>query len=175
VNILSNFKTEVKIQNMSIEDIDAILSIDKKIRKKGEVITYQYLTTESILTIDRKMSRRRDAISYADMITGDISGILEHSFVAKVNDKVCGFVISRIASIGHPATKVGLILIMGVSPDYRRQGVATKLANALMEKYRSERIKEIRIPIDERDKQLRDFFSHIGFDVGHLIEYSKRL
>ncbi len=166
--------TDLTIQKMVIEDVDAVLGIDKKIRKIGEAITYQHATTESILTIDR-IGRGKNASSYADMITGDISGMLETSFVAKVKGKVAGFIISRRASIGEPAKEIGLILIMGVSPDYWKQGIAKKLADALIEKYKAAGVKEIRIPIDERDMQLRDFFSKLGFGVGHMIDYSKKL
>jgi GNAT superfamily N-acetyltransferase len=166
--------SEVTIQQMVIEDVDAVLGIDKKIRKIGEAITYQHATTESILTIDR-IGRGKNASSYADMITGDISGMLETSFVAKVDGKVAGFIISRKASIGVPATEIGLILIMGVSPDHWKKGIAKQLGDALVEKYKSLGIKELRIPIDERDMQLRNFFSKMGFGVGHMIDYSKKL
>lgn len=166
--------SDVTIQNMAIEDVDAVLGIDKKIRKIGEAITYQHATTESILTIDR-IGRGKNASSYADMITGDISGMLETSFVAKVNNKVVGFIISRKASIGEPATEIGLILIMGVSPDHWKKGIAKKLADALIAKYKATGLKEIRIPIDERDMEMRNFFSRLGFSVGHMIDYSKKL
>jgi GNAT superfamily N-acetyltransferase len=164
----------VVLQKMAIEDVDAVLGIDKKIRKIGEAITYQHATTESILTID-KISRGKNASSYADMITGDISGMLETSFVAKVDGKVTGFIISRRASIGEPPVEIGLILIMGVTPEQWGKGIAKKLADALIEKYRSLGIRELRIPIDERDMQLRDFFNKMGFGVGHMIDYSRKL
>lgn len=171
---MGDLKNEVIIQKMVIEDVDAVLGIDKKIRKIGEAITYQNATTESILTIDR-IGRGKNASNYADMITGDISGMLETSFVAKVEGKVVGFVISRRASIGDPPTEIGLILIMGVHPEYWGKGVARKLADALIAQYKAMGMKEIRIPIDERDMQLRDFFSKMGFGVGHMIDYAKKL
>lgn len=166
--------SEVTVQTMILEDVDAVLSIDKKIRKIGEAITYHHATTESILTIDR-IGRGKNATSYADMITGDISGMLETSFVAKIDGKVAGFIISRRASVSDPPTEVGLILIMGVSPDHWKKGIAKKLGDALVAKYKELGIKEIRIPIDERDMQLRNFFSKLGFGVGHMIDYSKKL
>ncbi len=165
---------DVIIQNMVIEDVDAVLGIDKKIRKIGEAITYQHATTEAILTIDR-IGRGKNASSYADMITGDISGMLETSFVAKVSGKVVGFIISRKASIGEPATEIGLILIMGVNPDYWKKGIAKRLADALIDKYKAMGVKELRIPLDERDMQMRNFFTKLGFGVGHMIDYSKKL
>jgi GNAT superfamily N-acetyltransferase len=174
VHVMGDSKGEIVVQKMVIEDVDAVLGIDRKIRKIGEAITYQNATTESILTIDR-IGRGKNASSYADMITGDISGMLETSFVARINGKVAGFVISRKASIGDPPTEIGLILIMGVTPEYWGQGVAKRLAEGLIAQYRSMGLKEIRTPIDERDMQLRDFFSKMGFGVGHMIDYAKKL
>ncbi len=171
---MGDMKSEVVLQRMVIEDVDAILGIDRKIRKIGEAITYQHTATESILTIDR-IGRGKNASSYADMITGDISGMLETSFVAKINGKVVGFIISRRASIGEPPTEIGLILVMGVTPEHWGYGIARKLAEALIEKYKAMGVKEVRIPIDERDLQLRDFFSKMGFGVGHMIDYAKKL
>ncbi|MBN1625611.1 MAG: GNAT family N-acetyltransferase [Deltaproteobacteria bacterium] len=168
------FKNEVSIEEMVIEDVDAILNIDKKIRKIGESVTYKYTTTESILTIDR-IGHAKDAKSYADMITGDIAGMLNTSLVAKIKDKIVGFIISRKATIGDPPKEIGMILIMGVDPKHWRNGVASKMAEEFIKKYKAMGIKEIRIPIDERDMQLRDFFTKIGFGVGHMIEYSKKL
>ncbi|MHB8091681.1 MAG: GNAT family N-acetyltransferase [Syntrophales bacterium] len=171
---MDDLKSEVIVQKMLIEDVDAVLGIDKKIRRIGEALTYLHATTESILTIDR-IGRGKNASSYADMITGDIAGMLETSFVAKLNGKVAGFIISRKASIGEPPTEIGLILIMGVNPEHWGKGLAKKLADALIEKYKSLGVRELRIPIDERDMQLRDFFSKMGFGVGHMIDYAKKL
>jgi GNAT superfamily N-acetyltransferase len=165
---------EPTIEEIVIEDLDAILRIDKKIRKIGEVITYKYTTTESILTIDR-IGHGKYAKSYADMIAGDISGMLNTSLVAKIKGKTAGFIISRKATTGDPPKEIGMILIMGVDPKYWRKGIASKLIEELVEKYKSMGIKELRIPIDERDMQLRDFFTKNGFRVGHLIEYSKKM
>jgi hypothetical protein len=49
---------EINIRPMTLEDLDAVFLIDRKIREKGKAITYENLTTERIFTIDRKGSRR---------------------------------------------------------------------------------------------------------------------
>jgi GNAT superfamily N-acetyltransferase len=166
---------KTNIRAMTLEDLDAIFLIDRKIREKGKAITYANLTTEHIFTIDRKASRLTRPLSYVDLITGDVSGLLDLGCVAEIDRHVRGFILGRVAHLGEMATEVGVILILGVHPDYWRKGIAKQLVSALCEKYRAKGIKMVRIGIDQRDKDLIFFFESMGFAVGHLIDYSKAL
>lgn len=166
---------KVTVRPMTLEDLDAVFLIDRKIREKGKAITYENLTTERIFTIDRKGSRLTRPVSYVDLITGDVSGLLELGCVAEIDRHVRGFILGRVAHVGAMATEEGVILILGVHPDYWRKGVAQQLVSALCEKYRAKGIRRVRIGIDQRDKDLLFFFESMGFGVGHLIDYSKAL
>ena len=130
---------------------------------------------DAILAIDRKISGVRRAITYADLITGDLGGVIDLSFVAEINGQAAGFILARLAYAGEPVTEVGLVQILGVDPDYQRQGIATKLVNSMLEHCKSKGIKTVRVTVNERDSQLRDFFQHMGFRRGQLIDYSKTL
>ncbi|HEY95172.1 MAG TPA: GNAT family N-acetyltransferase [Dehalococcoidia bacterium] len=166
---------EVIVRPMTIGDIDATFFIDHEIRKAGKAITYENLTTERIFTIDRHVGRSAKPVSYVDLIKGDISELLGFSFVAEVEGHVHGFILGGIEHVGETATKVGVIRIVGVHPEYQRKSIATSLVNAICEKYQSKGIKKIKIDIDQRDKQLLSFVEHMGFNVGHLIDYSKTI
>ena len=168
-------EVEMKMRLMTFDDLDAIFLIDRKIRRTGKVITYGNITTERIFTIDRKVSRQKRPSSYVDLITGDVSELFEFGFVAEVGGHVRGFILGQVAHVGEAATEAGQILIVGVNPDYQRRGIAIQLVNAICEKYRSRGIKTVRIGIDQRDKELLSFVEHVGFSVGHLIDYSKTL
>lgn len=164
-----------KIRSMTLDDLDAILLIDRKIRELGKAITYANLTTERIFTIDRKASSRKRPISNVDLITGDVSGLLEWGMAAEVEGHVRGFILGQVGHVGEAATEVGLILILGVHPNDWRKGIAHGLVNGLCEKFRSRGIKTLNIWIDQRDKDLLGFFERLGFSVGYLIDYSKTL
>jgi GNAT superfamily N-acetyltransferase len=168
-------KDDVDVRPMVLEDLDAIFSIDHKIRRTGKAITYANLTAEHIFAIDRHVGRLAKPISYVDLITRDVSDLLDLGFLAEVEGHVRGFILGQVAHVGESATPEGLILILGVHPDYWRRGIAVELVKAICEKYRSKGIKRVRIRIDQRDKQLLGFFEHMGFSVGHLIDYSKSL
>ena len=168
-------RTEMKVRPMNLEDLDAIFSIDHKIRGMGKAITYAHLTTEHIFTINRHVGRLAEPISYVDLITGDVSELLDLGFVTEVEGHVRGFILGRRAHVGEAATEIGVILILGVHPEYWRKGMATKLVNAICEKYRSKGIRTVRIEIDQRDKELLGFCEQMGFSVGHRIDYTKTL
>jgi len=160
---------------MNLGDLDVMFSIDRKIRATREAVTYAKLTTEHIFAIDRKSRRQARPTGYADLITRDVTGMLEFSFVAEVDGHVRGFILGDIAHIGETATETGTILILGVHPEYQRRGIATKLVNALAEKYRSKGVNKIRLGINTRDKGLVTFAEHMGFSTGHFVLYTKTL
>lgn len=166
---------KLKVRPMNLEDLDAIFSIDRKIRERGKAITYANLTTERIFTIDRKSSRLTRPVSYVDLITGDVSGLLDLGLVAEIEGHVRGFILGRVAHVGEAATEVGQILILGVHPDYWRKGIAAELVKAICEKFRAKALRTVRIGIDQRDKELIAFFERMGFNVGHLIDYAKSI
>lgn len=130
---------------------------------------------DPVLVIDRKISGVRRAVTYTDLITGDLGGVLDLSFVAEVDGQVAGFILARRAYVGEPVMEVGLIQILGVDPDYWRQGIATKLVNVLLEHCQSKGLKAVRIMVNEGDSQLQGLFQRMGFRRGQLIDYSKTL
>jgi hypothetical protein len=100
-------EVQTKIRPMMLEDLDAIFLIDHKIRGTGKAITYANITTERIFTIDRQhVGRFAKPTSYVDMITGDVSELLELGFVAEVEGHVRGFIAGRVTHL----TRLQLIL-----------------------------------------------------------------
>ena len=130
---------------------------------------------DSVLAIDRKITGVRRAATYTDLLIGDLGKIPDLSFVAEVNGEVQGFLLARRAYFGEPFTEVGLIQILGVDPDYWRQGIASQLINALVETSQSKKLNAVRIMVDESDNQLQALFSHMGFKRGKLMDYTKAL
>jgi len=172
---MSSGSAEARVRGMNLEDLDAIFSIDHHIRSAGGAITYANLTTEHIFTIDRHVGHLAKPVSYVDLIKGDMSELLGLGIVAEIEGHVRGFILGRIAHIGEAATEIGVILILGVHPDYQRSGIATKLVNAICDKFLSRGIKKIHMDVDRHDRNLLNFVERMGFGTGHLIEYSKGL
>ena len=151
---------------MVLEDLKSMFLIDKEIEATGKAITYADLTTEDIFTISQEANRHKMPLSY-------IVELLDFGFVVEISGQIRGFILGQVAHEND--TEVGLLLMLGVHPDYQRRGFATKLVNALCEKYRSKGIKTIRATIDQQDKDLLGFVEHMGFIAGHRVDYSKTL
>ncbi|MBI2830125.1 MAG: GNAT family N-acetyltransferase [Chloroflexi bacterium] len=140
---------KLRIRAMEPEDIAAVLEIDRKITGVGRALTY------------------------TDLITGDLGGVLDLSFVAEVSGQAAGFILARHSFIGEPVQEAALIHIIGIDPAFQHQGIARQLVEALVERCKSRGIKSIRVMVNERDSQLRRFFDRISFRRGQLIEYTK--
>jgi len=141
---------------------------------KVRIRPMEHEDVDSVLAIDRKITGVRRAVTYTELITGDLGGVLALSIVAEVDGTVQGFILARRAYIGEP-TEVGLIQMLGVDPDYQRQGIATKMVNAFLDTCRSKNLSAVRIVINERDSQLEGLFKHLGFRRGEFIDYTKTL
>jgi GNAT superfamily N-acetyltransferase len=172
---MNKVRAQTKIRPMELDDLDAIFSIDHKVRAVGEAITYKNLTTERVFTINRHIGRQAKPVSYVDLISGDIQELLDLGLVAEVDGHVRGFILGSRSPLAEAAAEVGVIQIMGVHPDYQRMGIATTLVGAIGDRLRGIGVRRIRVSIDQQDKKLLAFFERLGFDVGHLIDYSRKL
>jgi predicted N-acetyltransferase YhbS len=139
----------VKIRPMEPEDISGILEVDRKISGTARALTYRNLVREAL------------------------GGQIDMSFVAEADNQFAGFVMASLTYVREQVSEASVIQIFGVDPKYQRQGVATKLVRALLDKCRSKKIKLIRAMIDERDTELQGFFKRLGFDRGRNIDFSK--
>jgi ribosomal protein S18 acetylase RimI-like enzyme len=164
----------IEVRPIKVEDIDAILSIDKEIRARGSAHTYRNLTMEYVLS-ERGIPDKRSPGSDVRSLTGDVAPLLGFTFVAEVNGHVCGFILGQVARLRESASEMGIIQMIGVHPDYQRRGIASQLLCALADKYKSEGIKVMRVGLDHRDKNLLGLVERFGFGVDRLIVYSMTL
>jgi len=128
---------------------------------------------DAVLDIDRKISGGRGLITYRDMVAVDPGGALDLSFVAEVGGKVAGFILARLTYVGVPFVEIAIIQAIVVDPDYQRQGIASRLVNALLGHCHGEGINTIRAVLDERNADLKRFFQRLGFRRSELINYAK--
>ncbi|MDP2970715.1 MAG: GNAT family N-acetyltransferase [Deltaproteobacteria bacterium] len=128
-----------------------------------------------ILEVDRKISGVQRAITYRDLVREALGGEVDVSFVAEIDNQFVGFVLAYLTYVREQISEACVIQIFGVDPAYQKQGIASKLIQALMEKCRAKKIKLIRVMLDERDGDLQGFFKRLGFDRGRHVDYSKSL
>jgi len=130
---------------------------------------------DGILAIDRKISGVQRAVTFRDLFREVLGGQMDVSFVAEVDNQMVGFVLANLTYVREQVTEACVIQIFGVDPKHQRQGIASKLILALLDKCRSKKIKLVRIMIDERDSELQGFFKRLEFNRGYFIDYSRML
>jgi ribosomal protein S18 acetylase RimI-like enzyme len=150
------------------------MSDTERSESKIRVRPMEPMDIDSVLAIDSKITGVRRAATYTDLIIGDLGKIPDLSFVAEVDGEVQGFLLARRAYFGEPFDEVGMIHILGVEPDYQRQGIATKMVDALIEACQEKKLNAVRIMINEKDEQLRGLFERSGFRRGKLVDYTKK-
>jgi len=128
---------------------------------------------QAVLILDRKMSEGRGVLSYKDMAAVDPGGPLDLSFVAEVEGKVIGFIMTRLAYLMIPFIEVCIMQGIVVDPDYRGRGIGGKLLDELLDYCQAEEINTIRAIVPQGNEKLRLFIEAHGFRRSKIINYDK--
>jgi ribosomal protein S18 acetylase RimI-like enzyme len=96
-------------------------------------------------------------------------------FVAEINGKVVGFIISYILTAGFGMTHSAWIPTLGVSPDQMGQGIGAALAQEVFAFYRSRGIENVYTSVRWDSTDMLSFFKTLGFDRSNFINLLKVL
>ena len=96
-------------------------------------------------------------------------------FVAELDGKVVGFMISYILTLGFGIEKSAWIATLGVDPKYMGQGIGDKLAREILKFYKDLGIKYIYTSVRWDSADLLSFFKTLGFDRSDFINLRKDL
>lgn len=152
---------EVKLRPMERGDIDAMLAIYGKIKD------------EKLPGVKRSRLSYRGDITFDEIASTNPGGPLDLSLVAEVDGEVVGFIWGRLAFAGIPIDEVGIIHMLIVDPDHQKQGIATKLVNAMVKRCHDRGVNTLRAVIDERHWELQNYFQGLGFKRSELVIYTK--
>lgn len=127
----------------------------------------------AVLALDRKIGEGRSSLNYADMDATNPGGPADLSFIAEIDGRVAGFIISRLAYLMIPFTEVCLIQGMVIDPAHQGRGTGSKLMEKLFEHCRTKGINTIRALLPERNEVLRQFVEYHGFRRSNIVNYDK--
>jgi len=99
----------------------------------------------------------------------------EASFVAEIDGKVVGYMISYIVYAGFGLDKSAWIATLGVDPKFMGQGIGKGLADEILKFYSQRNIKHILTSVRWDSADLLSFFKTLGFDRSHFINLKKEL
>ena len=97
------------------------------------------------------------------------------SFVAELNGKVVGYLISYTLIGGFGIAKSAWVANIGVNPKFMGQGIGEKMAKEIFKYYRNKGIKYIYTSVKWDSTDLLSFFKTLGFDRSEFINLKKNL
>jgi ribosomal protein S18 acetylase RimI-like enzyme len=147
---VNEVKTEiVKVRHVMAYDMDAILSLHKKIGVKQSSIT--------------------------NMISSGFGGPLDFSFIAEIDKKVVGVIIAHLMYVYIPIIELCVVNGIIVDPQYQRHHVGTKLVNELIKFCRAQNIGTIRALAEQSNTELNLFVENLGFHRSKIVSWDKNL
>jgi ribosomal protein S18 acetylase RimI-like enzyme len=97
----------------------------------------------------------------------------EACFVAEIQGKVVGFMISYILTAGFGEAKSAWIAILGVDPHFMGQGIGATLATKIFSFYKAEGIENVYTSVRWDSTDMLSFFKTLGFDRSNFINLRK--
>jgi len=96
-------------------------------------------------------------------------------FVAEIDGRVIGFMISYILTLGFGIEKSAWIATLGVAPEYMGQGIGKVLAEKIFEYYKAQGIENVYTSVRWDSPDLLSFFKTLGFDRSNFINLRKKI
>jgi len=142
---------EIKVRKMKKEDAPAIARIDAAIKNAPPRLDYKRIVGEEV-------KKGADA-----------------SFVAEINKKVVGFMISYITSGNFGADQCAWIAMFGVDPKHMGQGIGIRLAEEVFRHYKEKGILKIYTSVRWDSTDILSFFKTLGFERSDFINLRKTI
>ena len=96
-------------------------------------------------------------------------------FVAELDGRVIGFMISYILTLGFGIEKSAWIATLGVNPEFMGQGIGERMARETFKLYQKEGIHDVYTSVRWDSPDLLSFFKTLGFDRSNFINLRKVL
>ena len=135
-----------------------------KLEDAGDIARIQAAITKSPAKIDFKQ-----------VIEEQVQSDKDASFVAEIDGKIAGFMISHIVYGGFGFEKSAWIVTLGVDPQFMGRDIGKKLAEQIFRVYRDRGIKYVFTSVRWDSVDLLSFFKTLDFDRSNFIDLGKEL
>ncbi len=112
---------------------------------------------------------------FARLIQAHAQGKDSACFVAELDGRVIGFMISYILTLGFGIEKSAWIATMGVHPKYMGQGIGARLAEEIFKSYETQGIKRVYTSVRWDSTDLLSFFRTLDFERSDFINLTKKI
>lgn len=161
-----NAGADVRIRPLREADVEAIIAIDAEITGREKSGFWRGLLTlyEPVEEAGEGGTRDEAAVSSPTYLCE----------VAEKGGEVVGFVLGDVQAWQFGIPRCGRIVAIGIRPDHRREGTASRLARELLEAFRKMGLPIVQCPVRSKDP-LGDFFMSLGFESTSWITLEKRI
>ena len=131
--------------------------------------------TDDISRIQGVITKDPLKVDFRRIIGEQLRRAEDASFVAEVEGKVVGYMISYIVYGGYGLEKSAWIAMLGVDPRFMGQGVGKRLAEEILRVYQEQGIRNVFTTVRWDSVDLLSFFKTLGFDRSSFINLRKKL
>ena len=130
---------------------------------------------DDIFRIQKAIAEELGTIDYHRVVEEEAKREDRVSFVAELDGKVVGFLITYILYGGFGLEKSAWIGLFGVDPKYMGQGIGKRMAGEVFDVFRKLNIGNIFTSVKWDSTDLLSFFKSLGFDRSNFINLEKIL
>ena len=128
-----------------------------------------------ISKILKAITEKRGTIDYQRAVEEEVKNRDRVSFVAELDSKVVGFLITYILYGGFGLEKSAWIGLFGVDPKYMGQGIGKRMAQEVFKEFKKMDIQNIYSSVKWDSTDLLSFFKTLGFDRSDFVNLEKAL
>ncbi|HUV59080.1 MAG TPA: GNAT family N-acetyltransferase [Desulfatiglandales bacterium] len=129
--------------------------------------------SEDISRIQEAITKEPSTIDYHKVVQEEVKKDNRVSFVAELDGKVVGFIITYILYGGFGLEKSAWIGLFGVEPKYMGSGIGKRMAKEVFDELTKMNIKNIFSSVKWDSIDLLSFFKSLGFDRCDFINLKK--
>lgn len=130
---------------------------------------------DDIAVIYASIVRKPVEVDFKALIEQHAQNQNDICYVAELNGKIIGFMISYILTFGFGIEKSAWIASLGVDPEFMGQGIGDHLARQIFLIYKRMGITRVYTSVRWDSTDLLSFFKILGFDRSRFINLKKDL
>jgi ribosomal protein S18 acetylase RimI-like enzyme len=128
-----------------------------------------------VARINAAITKTRSRLDFKRIVGEEVERETDASFVALIDSKVVGFMISYITLGNFGADHCAWIAMFGVDPKYMGQGIGIRLTEEVFDFYKEKGIVEIYTSVRWDSTDILSFFKTLGFERSDFINLRKTL
>ncbi len=131
--------------------------------------------SQGIARIYTEITKKGTEADFDEMIEAHARGKDSACFVAELDGKVIGFMISYVLTLGFGIDKSGWIATFGVDPKHMGGGVGAHLAEESFKFYKSQGITRVYTSVRWDSTDILSFFRTLDFERSDFINLTKKI